>query len=433
MTYELDLSTTTNDAPIIKIKISDTEISFRVFFSTDCWKVMWDRHQQGDDFRTAFAKSVFQMYQQTPEKNIDIWKEGDFVDASDEALSSVLTEILKQDNQIRSIYDNIPAKDIYKRFYKANETIIRNMWGTFDLFERTLKNPLVPTAFKTTAFPTLTPTILNLPPPTINLSNIVSPFNRMMENIVQLNLEMTQKLRTPCLLVEQSIRSFKDSLHSFLLDYRLRSAQNREILLKYGWFLSDEFPIHIVNHIYNNRASLNAGAVDAIICSYFRKNRCEALKNMVSSWKESPHFACRKIIFHEALVHHSRGYYNSSVTLLTLHMEGIFSDFVRTNLNCSRYRVKQAIKDIQAELEKNPDVSISEEDAFNFIVRILTEEFHSNNPDDASDQSRNKIAHGHVYEKASESNSLKLFLSLNEMFHVLPLLSSSNCTSETES
>lgn len=396
MTYNLDSFSKANDAPMIKIRILNIEISFHIFFSVNCWETMCDRHQQGDDYRTAFTKAVFQMYRLTAEKSAKVLKEDDFVGLSDKILRSILNEILKQDKKVQSEYHSIQTEDVYERFYQANETIMKNLkLGVSEILERALKKSLVP------------------------ITGIIE--------------QTTQALRSPFQQLEESIRSSTDSLHSFLLDYRLRSAQNREILLKYGWFLSDEFPIHIVNHIYNNRASLNAGAVDAIICSYFRRNRCEALKNMVSSWKKLPHFACRKIIFHEALVHHSRGYYNSSVTLLTLHMEGIFSDFVRTNLNCSRYRVKQAIKDIQAELEKNPDVSISEEDAFNFIARILTEGFHFDNPDDASDQSRDKIAHGHVYEKESESNSLKLFLSLNEMFHVLPLLSSSNCTSETES
>ena len=39
-----------------------------------------------------------------------------------------------------------------------------------------------------------------------------------------------------------------------------------------------------------------------------------------------------------------------------------------------------------------------------------------------SNKSRDKIAHGHAYEKENEVNSLKTFLYLNKIYHLFLLL-----------
>ena len=112
--------------------------------------------------------------------------------------------------------------------------------------------------------------------------------------------------------------------------------------------------------------------------------------------------------------------FNSSVTLLTVHTEGVITDFVRTSLNNPRYYVKKAIDDIQRELKESKDVSICEYEVFHDVIerieKVFTESFDHANPDAASNESRDKIAHGHAYEAESEVNSLKKFLYLNELY-----------------
>ena len=146
----------------------------------------------------------------------------------------------------------------------------------------------------------------------------------------------------------------------------------------------------------------------------------ESEEDQGKGWDELPYFACRKRIFHEALVNHSRRYFISSVTLLTVHTEGVITDFVRTSLKNPRYKVKKAIEDIKRELEGNNDVSIYEYEVFHDVIdrieKAFTEGFEHSNPDAASNESRDKIAHGHVYEAENEVNSLKKFLYLNELY-----------------
>lgn len=109
----------------------------------------------------------------------------------------------------------------------------------------------------------------------------------------------------------------------------------------------------------------------------------------------------REIIFHEALVNHSRKYYNSSITLLTIHTEGVITDFVRLNMQEPRFRVKKTIDDIKRVLGEKETVSIYEYEVFNDVIEKIedafTEGFSHADPDKSSNKSRDKIAHGHAY------------------------------------
>ena len=118
--------------------------------------------------------------------------------------------------------------------------------------------------------------------------------------------------------------------------------------------------------------------------------------------------------------------FNSSITLLAIHTEGVIIDFVRTVLQSPRHYVKQAIKDVKEKLENTEDVSIYKYEVFNDVIerieQALNDGFDCANPDKASNGSRNKIAHGHVYERETEANSLKHFLYMNELYHLFLLL-----------
>lgn len=146
---------------------------------------------------------------------------------------------------------------------------------------------------------------------------------------------------------------------------------------------------------------------------------------MVKGWVELPFFKCRQRVFHEILVNHSRKYFNSSVALLTIYIEGVITDFVRVNLKTPKYKVLPAIADIR---EKMKEANLSHDwqkvldNIFNKIAGAFQEGFDLANPDATSNYSRHKIAHGHVYEEVSEADSLKKFLYLNELYNLFLLL-----------
>ena len=94
MSKETDLSAFMNDAPIIKISISKIEVQIRVFFSINCCEIMFEQYEQTNDYRIAFAKAVFHMYQQTAKDNRTTLSEDDFINTTDENLQTVLNQIL---------------------------------------------------------------------------------------------------------------------------------------------------------------------------------------------------------------------------------------------------------------------------------------------------------------------------------------------------
>ena len=279
-------------------------------------------------------------------------------------------------------------------------------------------------------YPELASVIANIPEPVIDVQAILAPLHNLAESVQYISEAFSQAMQSSVLQLANATQSILSNMDFSLLTYRKEWSAQRETLLKYGWFYSDELPDELVNHIHDKQEKLSANEVNRLIIRYFRNDRCKALKMVVKRWDELPYFTCRKKIFHEALVNHSRRYFNSSVTLLTVHTEGVITDFVRTSLDNPRYKVEKAIEDIKEELEKNNDVSIYEYEVFNDVIKQIetafTENFEHSNPDATSNESRHKIAHGHAYEAENEVNSLKKFLYLNELYSLFLYLDKKN-------
>ena len=523
MSQKINLSTLINDSPIIKIVVSEIEVPIRIFFSINCCEIMFEQYKQTNDYRIAFAKAVFHMYQQTSKDTHVTLSENDFINTTDDNLLTILNQILEHSISVKSEYNKNEAENLYERFYKANEVILENatlgiskslekMSKTFSVLNTPLSTSLT-NAMKTIAspfdhlsgissglssrsssglssglfsglssittnmfpdgfskinsafsdfsktgigeiipniqtaqqldfarfqsallhspeirFPELSSALLNVPLVSFNVPDIISPLQRMLDSVQLISDSLAQTLRTPLLQMAETIGFLS------LLTYHKKWNKETETLLKYGWFYSIAFPDTLANIIHKNQENLSTDDVDKIIVDYFRQNRCEALKKMIKSWKGLPYFRCREQIFHEALVNHSRKYFNSSVTLLTIHTEGIITDFVRATFENPRFRVEKAIEDIKQELDENTDASVFEYEVFNDVIERIENAFKENfkhsDPDAASNESRHKIAHGHAYEKENEVNSLKRFLYLNEIYSLFALLSSTeiyNC------
>ncbi|MEN6637508.1 MAG: hypothetical protein ABFC56_16795 [Clostridiaceae bacterium] len=277
-------------------------------------------------------------------------------------------------------------------------------------------------------FPGLSSTLAKLPPPAFDIQSVFAPLEGVMKSIQLHNDNMFKSLEVPLLKLSETIQSLLSSIDFSLLLYPSKWSIQREALLSYGWFYTTELPEDLVANIYEKKDGLSQADVNKLITSYFRKNKCAALKKMIRKWEDFPYFKFRKWVFHEALVNHSRRYYNSSVMMITLQTEGIITDFVRLQLEKPRYKAKVALADIREKLEVSDSISIYEFEVFTDIIEridvALQEAFDCSNPDITSDQSRDKIAHGHVYSPETEVNSLKQFLYLNEMCNLLQLLSS---------
>ena len=203
-------------------------------------------------------------------------------------------------------------------------------------------------------------------------------------------------------------------------------GEQRQTLLDYGWFISQDIPEQIIEDIYYNKDSLSVIDVNKIIVDYFRNNRCKELKRITKVWNSLPIFARRADVFHQAIMNHVRKYYNASITILIAHTEGVISDFVREVIEKPKYYINKAIAEVKEEMNNCEGMAFYEYRAYiDVISRIETaflEKFEPANPHNASGNSRNKIAHGHDYEKRHEVDSLKQFLYLNELYHLFSFL-----------
>lgn len=465
------LSAFMKDVPEMKVAVSGTEIYIRLFFSLTCCEIMFEQYEQSADYRFAFINAVYHMYQKTNNnKSIDLTIDN-FQKISEETLLLILESIIEQDIKVKTEYERIKSELPYERFYNANKNVLNEatkhmsdslekMSKTFETLNKPLFTPIynaisniiVPTVDfhrMTTAinnipqfdfsqlqlaltslpkinYPEIASVLAKIPKPVFNIQGIVEPLQSMLESTRLVNENMIETLQTPLLQMAEKMQSLFSSIDFSMLIYRKKWSEQRETLLKYGWFYSDEFPENLMNEIHEKRESLTVEDVDKIIVNYFRENKCKALKQIVKQWSGLSYFTNREIIFHEALVNHSRKYYNSSVTLLTVHTEGVITDFVRVNMQKPRFRVKKAIDDIKKVLGENETVSIYEYEVFNDVIEKIedafTEGFNHADPDMSSNKSRDKIAHGHAYEKENEVNSLKKFLYLNEIYHLFLLL-----------
>lgn len=446
-----------DNLPTIKVIINQIEINLKVHFNMDCCQVMLERYSQGETYRSSFAKAIFYMYKETSSNNNYNLVETDFIALADEELSKVLFKILEQDKRIKAEYNKYKAEDIYERFYRANKIMSEELTrlGSVDINPHGYLEKLIPQipAYDVIALPSwlnnlpnveiapaiqsmqsilesipkpdftaLGSAIANIPQPSIDIQNIIAPLQNIADKFLNINNDLSESLLGMAKVTESLFYSIDFSL----LTYRKTWSKQKDTLLKYGWFYSDEIPDDIVQYIYENQKDLDVSDVDKIIINYFRKNRCEALKCIVSKWRNLPYFECRATIFHEALVNHSRKYFNTSITMLTVHTEGIITDFVRINLQHPRYHIQKALEDIKRELRDNDEMSIYDYEVFSDVIQQIentfNESFKHSNPDATSNKSRHKIAHGHAYEKDTEANSLKQFLYLNEIYNLFSLL-----------
>lgn len=476
------ISDTRDQAPVIRVKIASDEIAIKVFFNMNCCIAFLESHKQGDSYRSAFAKSVYIMHTDKDEEDSNGFAESGFENISDEDFSCIINSILENDISLKAEYEKTLGNSQYERFYKANEEIIesatkgistslKQVSWTFDNMNKPLIDGLQNFARSLEAtsvinmsgfqsalaalpeitlpsldfsgldfshlksalsdvsmvrFPELSSTLAKLPPPAFDIQSVFAPLEGVMKSIQLHNENMFKSLEAPLLQLSETIQSFLSSIDFSLLLYPSKWSVQREALLSYGWFYTAELPEDLVANIYEKRDELSQAAVNKLIASYFRKNKCAALKQMIQKWEALPYFKCRELVFSEALVNHTRRCYNSSVMMLTLHTEGVITDYVRLQFKAPKYYVKSALSDIKNKLEGNDNVSLYEFEIFSEIIdRIqasFSEGFDYANPDIASNLSRDKIAHGHAYDSETEVNSVKQFLYLNEVYHLMQLI-----------
>ena len=138
MSDRIDFSSFRDSVPMITISLSGRNVNIRVFFNMNCRTEMFEHHEQGDDYRTAFSKAVFLMFQNTESNDGDGLTEADFLSATDDSLLLVLNAILKQDDKLKNEYDKASGSSSYEQFFTANEAILNGR--PFKIVRKNIRN-----------------------------------------------------------------------------------------------------------------------------------------------------------------------------------------------------------------------------------------------------------------------------------------------------
>jgi|GEM_PF-6330137 len=204
----------------------------------------------------------------------------------------------------------------------------------------------------------------------------------------------------------------------------LTSKSHHDDLSKYGWFYLNALPEEMLSDISERTNELKKEEVDRIIVEYFRQDECSELIKIVESWETLPFFHSRKVVYDQVLIAHTQSLYNLSVTVLTLHMEGVIHDFALTALGEPKWKPEKNLERIVEIIKNHLNVldrlvlsNVSE-----CICKALSENFDKANPDATSNKSRHKIAHGYVTDIETEVNSLKCFLYTNELWRAFSFI-----------
>lgn len=454
-----------------KFVISGTVAEINVFFSMNCLERLFDNFDISKDYRSAFSKVAFFMYQKTECETLDTkLSEDDFILATDNELCVLLNYMLSNDERLKEVYDKLECENVFERFYTANDNLIKDALKPIsDAFKHLNKmyipqisgiekvlaqqnamiksitmpkvetlNQIASTLAKQAQFaaaqvktmdfsylnnlskfefPQIQSILDNIPKFNIDIASIISPFTQQVS-------QMQENMRR---VLSDAISSFANLFSGIdfsMLTYHREWSQKHDFLVGCGWFYLNELPKEVIDSIYERRDNITSNEVDEIISHHFRQNRCYELKRIIRKWSSSIYFKPRERIFHEALVNHSRKYFNSSITLLVLHTEGVITDFVRLKLQMPRFKAHKAITDITDCLGDIPMKMLSLSDweiyncVFEHIIDSFQEGFSYANPDNASNSSRDKIAHGHAVECETEVRSLKQFIYLNEVYRL---------------
>lgn len=454
-----------------RFAISGKYVDIGAFLSLNCLEKLFQAYEECGDYRQAFSQVVFYMYSKTIETTLgNELLENEFYSASDEELSKILEYLLTNDERVREEYDKIECDSIYERFYKANDNLLKKalkpitdslkqmnrvytpqFTGIQKALEQqsTLMKKIqipnfdaisdVAVAFQIQAksineqfrymnlenlkkisnfnFPEIQLVLDNIPKVAFDVSSIMLP-------LVNQVAEMNETIRTSMLSAISAITKPLATIDFSLLTYHQNWSEKHDLLVKFGWLYLNEMPKEVIDSIYERRDDISSDEVDEIVSRHFRQNRCFELKRIVRKWDSSTYFKPRARIFHEALVNHSRRYFNSSTTILVLHTEGVITDFVRLKLQMPRFKAHKAITDITDCLDDIPKglMSLSDWEIYNCVFERISDSFQEGfshaNPDNASNGSRDKIAHGHAVERETEVSSLKQFLYLNEIYRL---------------
>ncbi|MDD4753236.1 MAG: hypothetical protein PHT78_08330 [Desulfitobacteriaceae bacterium] len=377
----------------IEILIGNHRVEIINRFSLRKCKLFMEKCENTNDFRQAFIEVVCQMYCDSlttdePADQREPLSEKDFYEIDETQLEKVLNAILDRDSSLSKIYSEKDIKDPYERLYLTIKQQIQNLAESFKV--------------------------------QIHTGIDFSQFQNQLQNISK---QISDS-------VGQFLTGFQEALKNIDFEKLAKAKKYREChetLNSFGWWYLSDFDKELLDQIHDGKETIGQDEVDSIICQYYRANRCEKLKNMVKRWNRLPYFNARAIDSHQMVVIHGRRYYNSSVKLLIIMIEGVTRDFVQSHSGEGHFHFFKVRQELRNILENDDDITYFEFIIVDCILNLVDEIFGGHfdpiAPDQSPDYKRDKQLHGQALGMQTESDSLKLILQLNELYRIFESVS----------
>lgn len=391
---------------VMKVNIAGQVIDLNLRFMSRSLYNFLSYSIEKKDYREAFLCMIYGVYKEREENKEDMLSIEEFSSISDEELSRVFQLYLRSDKKIYEKYEEILCDNPYERYYiAANEVFLQISEEAKGRIEPVIKS--VADSIKTISSGIFMPEIYKDAEVAINTVTAMAK---------EMGEYMSQHLRKVSELLPRADEFFGN------LD-----KQNRvyhETMKSFQWWCMTDIPISALDYIHANRDSLTKDEVDRYLCEFYRENEFERLDSMMGSWQTLDSFKKCKVTIEEVKEIHKRGYYHSSVTVLTILMEGVIRRYVESMTGEKKYRFGEVGKLLREQLNLQLEDdhflldSLLTESVKVWIDEIFGKSFSPEFSEQVPEFNRHKRTHGYAFEEQAEVDSLKLILKINELFYL---------------
>jgi len=391
--YIIDLGLLSDGNVIQEVVVSGKTFKLRIIISVENSLVFVENIQNGMSSRDAFCTFALTMHCESQKNKPRNSTRRAFNSMSDDEALQIMQYVVSGCDNVPSELWNGDIGDIYERFkefiygYLTFET--RNMIGSLNLVIENISNQMAESWAS-------------------SLENLHGMIADISANIVP------------------TIQSAFEQLGGVAKKYFATRKTLDPVMNEFGWGGLSAIPRNIVQYVSTNKLELSASDVDGLIQRYFNSNNYRELNYLLDSWYENPYYLKRKSVLIEAVECYKHNFNIACVTLLTIHMEGIIKSFLYEHLKMEANN-KKSIQKLFDLLDSNADKNIAylhecSKATLDEVYTRLTKHFPLSKPEDTSNFSRHKIAHGQMYEEIKNTDALKTWLYMDELNRLLNFL-----------
>lgn len=219
--------------------------------------------------------------------------------------------------------------------------------------------------------------------------------------------------------VLNEIKPFIIDLNSVILSRNSikESIKNKAMKMNsFDWWIISSLPIGIVDEIDKYNEKLDRDKVDCIMCNFYSENNFEELDKFIDKWIKLNYFKNRIDILRDSIEVHKLGKYTLTVPTLIPIIEGVIREFMLDKYSIFSEGFKPIYRGFKDKVDELSNFLVS------YVIACIDKlycRFNPIKPNEVDDFSRHKISHGLATEYASEANSLKIILLLDEIFEII--------------